>query len=283
MDNCELLQKKLYIAITILLVSIFFHITNSYAVSVTYSINSTTSKEIEKLIDKSTLVLISIDDTLSTPVSKMFRFENNPYRNFIRDLETKIHSVPSLRKGLGDFLTTRRMMLVEPELEQFVSRIKSSAGLVAGLYYTQMQEKELVKNPEERLYQELAGLNITFTPDIKGENVFMVGSSLNKVLFYKGILFTGNMNKGLAIGELIKILPNTFTKVVVIDNNLNDLERIKYFLRIFDIEFYPLQYLAERKIKGTPNTETVMFQEKTLLENGKWLEDDEAEKLMNEK
>jgi hypothetical protein len=246
------------------------------------SVNSDSFREFEKTIDSSSLLIINVDNTLITPESKLFRYQNNIYRHTIQNLWHKTSEIPSVSRGLKDFLQRRKVRLIEPELKEFVKRAIDRAGFAVALYHSHLPERDLIPNPEERLYLELSELGISFPFRINHQDIVILKNDSKNIksTFYKGILFAGTANKGDALGELLKILPIALKKVIVIDNDLNDLKNIKKALRFYNVAFYPVLYLAERDIVGTPDKKTVELQERMLITQGKWLEDSEAETLL---
>ena len=54
-------------------------------------------------------------------------------------------------------------------------------------------------------------------------------------------------------------------------------------LRKFDIDFYGINYLAVAEMRTKVNVDQIKLQQDTLIHEGKWLEDDEALKLLQSK
>jgi hypothetical protein len=250
------------------------------AIPATYSLNSDVAQNIIKTIDSTTIVLINIDKTIVAPKSKMFRYSNNPYRTFIQDLTAQAKNMPVFNHALSAFLQRRKIILVEPEWPSFIEKLKSTGALVLGLYQTMIMEHELIKDPQEWHYQELKYFGVNFTDKINGKELITLGPKKDNSFFYKGILFTGALSKNGALIEFMKVSNIMPRKIVAIDPRIDDLKQTEYALRVFDIEYYPIQYLAEQEIAGIPNSDVVKLQQDNLLANNQWLEDDEAEQLL---
>lgn len=271
------MMKRCIQCMLVILLACYSH---AQLIHTTYSIDAPIVQDLVKISDPGTIILINIDQTIITSKSKMFRYNNNPYRTFIQDLIFNTKNTPVLNKALSTFLRHRQVMLVEPAIPDFIEKLKNTGALVFGLYQTTIDERKVIKNSEEWHYQELQSLAINFTERVNNKDIIILGPKNSHTLFYKGILFTGALSKDGALIELMRVTNIVPRKVIVFDCNIEDLRRAIYSLRLFDIEYYPIQYLAERKLEGIPNADIVRLQQDSLILNNVWLEDDEAEKLL---
>lgn len=247
----------------------------------TYSINSVTMKKILPKIDKNTLILVNIDDTIITPKSKLFRYNDNPYINFITNLYSLAVRDPSVNTTIAELIKQRQMMLVEKGWVDFISKAKQQGAMIFGLNEV-TAPCNLIENYEGWLYTLLYGFNINFTGKVNDKDVFRFNpSDASAPIFYLGIIFTGNNSKVKTLMDFLKIIPQLPTRIIVFENNKKDLENINTYLRMVDIEYYGIQYLGWQQLQGSPDIEIAKVQQSTLLNTGKWLEDDEASQMLN--
>ncbi|MGX6960482.1 MAG: DUF2608 domain-containing protein [Rickettsia endosymbiont of Pentastiridius leporinus] len=247
----------------------------------TYSINSVTMKKILPKIDNNTLILVNIGDTIITPKSKLFRYDDNPYINFTKNLYSLAVRDSSVNAVIADLIKQRQMMLVEKGWVDFVNKAKQQGATVLGLNEV-TTPCNLIENYEGWLYTLLYSFNINFTDKVNGKDVFRFNpSDATAPIFYLGIIFTGNNSKVKTLMDFLKIVPQQPTKIIVFSSDQKDLENINTYLRMVDIEYYGIQYLGWQQLPGSPDSEVVKLQQSTLLNTGKWLEDEDAGRMLS--
>ena len=245
-------------------------------INATYSIESSTVENLSAKIDSETIILINIDNTLIMPKAVMF-LPSNPYHNFIDSLIIASSNKPAFNKIIFNWYTQRKITLVEPGWLQFIEQSKLKGAQVWGL--TQMDYKiyELIQKPEEWRYNELARLGIQFNEKLgQQEAVRLSNDPKKQPIFYRGIIFTAKANKGEAILDLLQVGNLRPKKIIIFDNNKNELKSMQRALRKFDIDYYGINYLAQAQIVIKVNSDQMMLQQDTLINQRKWLEDDEV-------
>lgn len=268
------------------LILIIFVLCNQPAfakVITTYSINSDITKDLIKLVDRSTVVLIDIDDTIITPKSKMFRY-NSIHRSFIDTLAQQAKDKPFFYKAIGNWLSQRKIMLVEEDWANFIEQLKQTGALVFGFSKLLPATYKLLKEPEEWRYNELSHLGIHFTSSVNNQPLIKL-ANLDKqnALFYKGIIFTAPFAKSQVLVDFMRITKTLPRKIIIFSNRADEIKQIEDSFKIFDLDLYSIYYLAAAQIAGKPDSAVVKFQQDTLINTGKWLEDEEAERLLREK
>lgn len=260
---------------SILLVTLLFSANSVYAeLLTTYSINSSTIKNLDKWIDQDTLVLIEIDDVIVTPKSKMFRYNDNPYRLFIQNLISQSKQDSKYLQFVSNWYQARKLKLVEDGWGKFIADLQEKNIPVYGFCTMPIQ----LKGIERQRFLELQDLGISFTNKINNKDVLEIDKQEEwSSLFYGGIIFTGPFAKSKTLLDFIKITNISPKKILVFGQIKNDLKLIEQNLRGFRISYYNVLYLGARKVPGKPNPKTVQLQQKTLFEQGKWLEDEELE------
>jgi hypothetical protein len=249
----------------------------------TFSIESSTIKDLSTKIDAETIILINIDDTLIMSESKMF-LPTNPHHSFIDILTNASKARPFFNKAIQNWLLQRKLVLVEPSWPEFVEELQKKGAQVWGMSQMHYKIYALIQNPEEWRYNELIDLKVLFSEKLAGQSIVKLSiDSQKQPIFYKGIIFTGKANKAETILDLLKTGNLRPKKIIIIDNNKTDLKLMQRALRKFDIDFYGINYLAVSQMKIKINEELIKLQQDTLIHEGKWLEDDQALEMLKSK
>ncbi len=248
----------------------------------TYSVVPKFASEILEFVDASTWVFINIDDTIFTPKSKMFRYSLNPYRGFLDELYANAKKNPSLDKNIATLLSQRELVLVEQYWPDFITTMQRKGALVFCIIL-KTDPMKLIENFELTQYAILQKFNINCSKDLNKRQAFLFNeTSINPSMFYQGIIFTKS-SIGQTLLQLMKATNMVPKNIVLFDSRKHELENVEYDLRVIDVNYYGVNYLGIRDMKGLPDPGIVHFQQKQLQENNKWIEDDEAEKLIKRK
>lgn len=264
------------ILLTIIMLIFTSNIANAQFTA-TYSVNSPTIKKIEEWIDKDTLVFIEIDDTLMMPKSLMFSFDSNPYRVFIDDMISLGRRMPAYNSAVATWYQQRQVKLVEEGWVDFINRLKGKGVKVYGLCSMPLH----LLNIEEKRYIEAKDLGITFSNSINNqEDIVIEKKEAWFSRFYKGIIFTGPYSKSHTLLEFLRVTNNVPSKMLIISSIKHEVKAIDSALRIFNMDYYSVHYLGSREVRGKPDSDLVDLQQKELIQNGRWLEDDAAKLLL---
>lgn len=243
----------------------------------TYSVNSPTIKKLEEWVDKDTLVFVEIDDTLMIPKSIMFSFDSNPYRLFIDNMISLGKRMPIYNVSVAKWYQQRQVKLVEEAWVDFINGLKTKGVTVYGLCSMPLH----LLNIEEKRYIEAKNLGITFSEVVnKQEDMVIEKKEAWVSRFYKGIIFTGPYSKSRTLLEFFRSTNNVPSKMLVISSIKHEVKAIDTSLRVFNMDYRTILYLGAREIRGKPNEDLVKLQQQELIQNGKWLEDEEAQQLL---
>ncbi len=264
------------ILLTIIMLIFTSNIANAQFTA-TYSVNSPTIKKIEEWTDKDTLVFIEIDDALMMPKSLMFSFDSNPYRVFIDDMISLGRRMPAYNSAVATWYQQRQVKLVEEGWVDFINRLKGKGVKVYGLCSMPLH----LLNIEEKRYIEAKDLGITFSNSINNqEDIVIEKKEAWFSRFYKGIIFTGPYSKSHTLLEFLRVTNNVPSKMLIISSIKHEVKAIDSALRIFNMDYYSVHYLGSREVRGKPDSDLVDLQQKELIQNGRWLEDDAAKLLL---
>lgn len=244
----------------------------------TYSVNSSTVQKIEEWIDKDTIILIELDDTLIMPKSKMFSFDSNPYRMFLSNLVKLGEKSPTYTKAAANWYGQRKVRLVEEGWVDFISRVRAKGAKIYGICSMPLY----LLNIEEKRLKELNELGIIFDSKINNSEEIVIKKEFPWFSrFHKGIIYNGPYSKHETILDLFKVANLSPEKLLSFGNIKYEVELVDKALRRFNMYFKSVLYLGSREVTGRPHTEIVKFQQRQLIEKGKWYEDDEASKLLD--
>jgi hypothetical protein len=243
----------------------------------TYSVDSITIKNLDKLIDENTIVFIELDDVLVMPKSKMFYYGDNPYRLFIYELFSLSKTNPQYLNLIVKWYQMRKLMLVEEGWKNFIENLKKRKIPVYALCTMPIQ----MKNIEPKRLSELKELGISFTGKINDKDIMEIEKKEDhSSIFYHGIIFTGTSAKANVLLNFIKTTNISPKKIVVFGNSQEELQAIESNFYRFRINFYSILYLGARKFVDVPDPNVIRLQQQMLFDQGKWLEDEEAEALL---
>ena len=243
----------------------------------TYSVDSITIKNLDKLIDENTIVFIELDDVLVMPKSKMFYYGDNPYRLFIYELFSLSKTNPQYLNLIVKWYQMRKLMLVEEGWKNFIENLKKRKVPVYALCTMPIQ----IKNIEPKRLSELKELGISFTEKTNDKDIIEIEKKEDHTsLFYHGIIFTGASAKANVLLNFIKVANISPKKIVVFGNSQAELQAIESNFYRFRINFYSILYLGARKFVDIPDPNVIRLQQQMLFDQEKWLEDEEAEALL---
>ncbi len=246
----------------------------------TYSLNSPNITDLLQKINKSSLVVVNIDDTIIIPKSKMFNY-GSPYRGIIEELKGAARYVSTANSIIARLLVQRKMSLVEQNWPNFINQLKNSGAIVLGITRTKPEYKQ-IKDFEKLQYQQLINLGIKFTEQVNGKDIFKFDeNNKNSSSFYRGIIVTYALDKAQEVEELLNTINIPFNNIIVFDNNKSTLMNINNSLKTREIDYYGIEYLAATLVTEAAEKNVVEFQRQRLFTTGEWLEDDIAKKLMN--
>lgn len=265
-----------FLRMTLLLLTLYFLPAKAEVIP-TYSINSSTIQKIDKWIDKDTIVFVELDEVLVMPRSKMFYYNDNPYRLFISNLISLSNENSKYFAPLIKWYQSRKIRLVEDGWQNFIEDLKKKNIPVYGFCSMPIH----LENIEAYRLKEIEELGIKFTAQVNGKDLVEINKQGGwKSVFFHGIIFTGPFSKSQTMLDFIKVTNISPKKILVFDKIKNDSQIMDKTLRRFRMEYYNILYLGAREFKDKPDPNVVVMQQRTLLEQGKWLEDEEAESIL---
>lgn len=210
-------------------------------------------------------VFVDIDDTIITPASLTFR--KPPYNQLIDTIKKNKEQYTHYETMVSNWRLQRKVMLVDPQWPEVLEALKKKHAVYA---LTKMDTGRFgaIESMEIWRYQELKALSVVFS-SCADMPLCLHGSSL-----FKGILMTGANTKSQTLSYYASHL--SLKAIAVIDDKLEQLELIQQWCDAISIPFIGIVYKGLETLPGVPDAAIALFQEKYLLENAQWLEDDQA-------
>lgn len=226
-------------------------------------------------IPTNALIFLDVDDTIMTPKSITFR--KPPFNQIIDRIKVNKSDYDNFEEIVSNWRLQRKVMLIDEEWSNLINNLKENYQIY-GL--TQMNAGQFGNIPsmQEWRYNELKELGIEFS-DNKELAIYNTAKK-DDAVFYKGIFITGDHSKSGTLSKFSQDLLVSF--IVFIDDRTKHLEDVQDYCKKNNIGFLGILFDGLKRLAGEPDPKLAEFQESYLIENAKWLEDEEAYKLMAE-
>lgn len=218
-------------------------------------------------------IFIDVDDTIITPKSVTFR--SPPYNQMISRIKANKNNYDNFEEIVSNWRLQRKVILIDEEWTQVLNILKKDYSVYA---LTQMNTGESGNIPsvQKWRYEELKSLGIEFSSN---EKLAIYNTApKNDAVFYKGIFITGNHSKSGTLAKFAEDLNYSF--IVFVDDRKDHLEDVRDYCKKYNIGFLGVLFDGLKNLLGKPDPKLAEFQERYLIENAKWLEDEEAYELM---
>lgn len=250
--------------------------------------------------NKSTLVIFDVDDVLIMATDQLLQPAQKKYRDKLWKDMTNGMPREKQEEYFSITLLQRKAVLVDPGIVSLIQETQKRN--IRTMALTLISSGKLGKIPSlaEWRANELEGLGIRFSDSWPKITSYRF-DSLKPVLpgkfaaFHKGILFTSHVPKGPHIPkgvvlerflkEIIETENSPESKVdtiIFVDDKLSNLKSVEEMCARLGFKYIGFEYTqANSNASKAPFDEKrAHFQENYLLTQGKWLEDQEASKLM---
>lgn len=241
-------------------------------------------KDLGHKVEQGALVLLDVDDTLITPRSAMFRY-NSGHHQFIDELKKQPPHGINVTTILANWRLQRQVILVEEEWPHFIHFLRDVRGVTV-YGFTQMHTGAFgtIASVEKWRFQELQDKGIVFTSAIDGSSrLVLLEGEEGYACFDRGILFTGPFTKRQLLDAFLTITPHQPRQIFYVDDRLEQVHMIAQLAQRRNIPFFGVHYRGASMLKGDPKPNVIAYQQKCLLEKGIWLEDEQAEHILNQK
>lgn len=220
-----------------------------------------------------TSIFFDVDDTFLTPKSKTFR--KAPYNKMIDRIKENKSNYDNYEEIVSNWRLQRKVILIDEEWAEVINKLKAKFPVYA---LTQMNTGEFgnILSMQDWRYKELKSLGIEFSDN--EELAACSSGQKDDAICYKGIFITGNHSKSGTLSKFSDELNTSF--IVFVDDREKHVEDVRDYCKKNKIGFLGILFDGLKHLTGEPDLKLAAFQESYLIENAKWLEDEEAYKLM---
>ncbi len=216
----------------VFLALIFCFWSSAYANSnkiTTKSLDSSAISELIEFIDQDSLVVISIENTLISPI-----FENEEYRQKINLYRANYNSATGYKSFLEEYYLNRKTELTHSSWPEIINKFKNKGAQVY-LIYGNLEFK--IAGFEKTIYMDLKSKNIEITELINGQNSMLLNRAMDwSAIFVKGTIFTAHMGKSKSLFSLVRTLQKQPKKFIYIDDKEKDIVYVENMLRRFKMK-----------------------------------------------
>ena len=249
---------------------LFFNwIIPSYALTIT----SKDITEINKHIDKDTLVVFDLDNTLikNTQTLGSDEWFYHHLQRMKADGHTPANSLAKTVELYNKIQSRSKAVLVEPVASKIVAKIQKDTPNVIAL----TSRSYILK---DATISQLNSVNINFNKGIGKHKFFSATPPLDSVKFYHGIGFTEDKDKGRCLKDMLEQENLIFSKIVFIDDKIKNVKSLEKMANASNIEYVGIHYTyVNPKMKGL-DLEVAAIQEE-LMES--IISDEEAKILFD--
>jgi len=220
-------------------------------------------------------IFFDVDDTIITPKSALFS-PLSEHKGLIDYLKEKRKTIENAEEKIGHWRVARQTILTDEGLPSLIEELKLSHNIYA---LTKLDSGKVgpIESMEEWRYNELKKHGVHFHTHF--ENGVFVESDENPAVHYNGIFITGVHLKSKVVEKYIDLHPSV-SHIVLIDDKKEQLIDVQKVCALKQVKFTGIYYRAIDQRKDIPDEKIAEYQKKKLYEEGKWLEDEEAQKEM---
>lgn len=245
--------------------------------------------ELQK-VDKNSLVMFDVDDTLIYPTDLIQRAKHWEYRDKITQQTLKNPAIVPEGKYEKDYLhstilNSSEFVLVDPKIVSIIKELQERH--IPTIAFTKMGSWSLGVIPSltEFRYKQLKAHEIDFSgafADPKYPKNCITVKDGKSYCFRKGILFSNEYDKGPILQLFLKTMNLKPNKIVFLDDRYDYLETVEAAMKDSGIEFIGLHYTAADKNPSQLDEEVARFQYHYVAQHGVWINEEKARQLMQE-
>lgn len=268
----------------------FFFYTAPIAASIIEVTDLESFKKELTTLDKQSLVIFDVDETLITPRDPFFRgIPNLPAncQNILQNFgELDFFLQDEVLKywkeiWIGKICSKMQFQLVDTEFPYIIQQLQQHAIKTMALTALISKSFGIIPNVADWRIKQLLEFDIDFGHSFP-HPILIVNLQNNDLTFKQGILFTTPIPKGEALLGLLKNLGWVPTKIVFIDDRLPCLQSVEKIAENLRISFVGFHYRASGLIPYIFDQKIAALRFGYLAEKGEWLTEDEARLIFSQ-
>lgn len=230
--------------------------------------------DVVPLIDEDTWFLVDLDNCMFEGAQALGH-ANWFYDELQERMQKGMSREEAIRDAYPIWIKTQKLCKVKPLEANFVpalTRLQAKGVVIMGLTHRQ-------PSVADSTIQQVNSLGFNFLRTAPSKETFSVPAP-TPTLYSQGILFVGDYNKKNDVFEpFLSLLGKTPKKIVFIDDKRKNIEELER-LTNYGIEYIGIHYTAIEYAKPVYVREIAEFQLDYLMQNGKWLSNEEAKKML---
>lgn len=238
-----------------------------------------------KLADQNTLVLFDIDDTLIIPSSVIIRTRTAIKSPWVQ---------PIIKAAFESFLKNRPFeslvcilatedapLLIESPVVETIKSLQDRGVKVLALTNLSTGACDKIEYVPGWRFKQLQNLGIDFNKvNMRDITFTQLGQDGSFPILYHGILATNGVSKDKVLGAFLDSIHWKPAKIIFFDDNIERINEVEQEACKRNIRFLGYHYLGAEHVSGEPDENIINLQFKYLLNNEKWLSDDDALKML---
>ena len=242
------------------------------------------SIEVLNQTNENSLVIFDVDRTLIVPEQNAF---NNDYLKLILNaLKTNYAKTNDYENyvKLYRLAINFKQILIEPNIVQIIKDLQDRQIKTIALSNMKTEPNNLIDWNKFR-YDQLNGLDINFSSSFQEKIILKNLQGLNNFspIFYKGIILTNRIEKGVVLIEFLKIIKCQPKEVIFFDDDLENLKSVEEKLKKLDakIIFKGYYYIKADSLDASVDQAVFNAQVNHLIKYGYWLKPQELQSVFS--
>lgn len=239
-------------------------------------------------VSPSSLVLFDVDYTLLFPQDAIMQPCGEALRKkYRKEILDETSNTPPQKYTPDDLFSrvwlAQKNGLVEDQLPSVIADLQKRSIKVMGLTAAVGEKFGVIPSGADWRIEELRRCRISFAPAFPDQAVLTFPSLTTKSyipLFKGGILFSALAPKGAVLESFLQAIQWKPEEVVFFDDRLPYLQSVEESMAKMGIPFLGFYYRAAEQIPCHLNVNVAALQMRTLSQEGIWLSDEEAKKLL---
>jgi len=238
-------------------------------------------------LDENSLVIFDVDETLIEAENLWRSDVNKKAKSIWYPLYQKIHKTVSSRDKKRVLFSRMAMalkpILIDKTVPQIIDQIKKQDTKMLALTKFFPGKFGDMENSEEHRFQELKKLGIDFSSSFPQYTSFEMPELSDKKpapVFHKGVIPTSHCTKGEALVGFLNRINWWPTRIIFIDDKIENLKEVAQIAKERNINFLGLHYRAAENLPCTVDQEVAEFQINYLIEKEEWISEDKAKEEM---
>lgn len=230
-----------------------------------------------------TLVIVDVDDVLIKANDQILQLAHKPELNKIIAGLAQKYPLSRIQELTSIVMLQYQNSLIDPKIKDVFQLLNDKNIKFIALTAADTGKLGYIASIEDWRIQSLKNFGFDFSssfPDLQPITFENLPSTKNPARFatYKtGILFSSDVPKGEVLKAFLAYAKSQFKQIIFVDDLRKNLDSVETFCNEVGIAYQGFEYTANA-VSSPLNEERVKLQIDTLINEGKWLSDIEADK-----